>query len=404
MSDINNFSASGSSGALNNTKKRKGEPLCSLQYNVSTSNSFDALSGDENDPIPAAKSKIPPVIIYDKLNGSLINKIHDLIKDVYMKFKGNRFEVFTKTLSDYNKVLEFAKTNKQQHYTFTPKENKELKLVLKNLPPSISETDIKEDLGDKNLQVNSVKQLFKKNDNGITIKLPIYIVCFAPNTNKTNVFSVKSVCHCLIVWEKYKSKIQILQCYKCQSFGHSSKNCFKTPKCVKCAGPHPSSDCIDSTSVVIKCANCGEPHSANNKACSVFKKVCEKRAVSQSNILHNPPISYTTVPPTFTNMNYPVLPTNKNNSIQLTNHFTEQNNNPANFMHTNLNVNNNSDNNSGNIFIDFAKELKNLTSTINLSKLKAILYNTLNKIKSTEDRFTKIAYVFEGVIDYFNEP
>lgn len=39
------------------------------------------------------------------------------------------------------------------------------------------------------------------------------------------------------------NKNDYTQCHKCQSFGHRQSNCLKRPRCVKCPGFHPFSQC-----------------------------------------------------------------------------------------------------------------------------------------------------------------
>ncbi|KAA5635076.1 hypothetical protein F3G63_34160, partial [Pseudomonas aeruginosa] len=33
------------------------------------------------------------------------------------------------------------------------------------------------------------------------------------------------------------------QCYRCQLYGHSARNCHARPRCVKCLGDHATLDC-----------------------------------------------------------------------------------------------------------------------------------------------------------------
>lgn len=59
------------------------------------------------------------------------------------------------------------------------------------------------------------------------------------------------------------------RCYKCQLYGHISRNCHQEEEhCSICSGPHSHRDCPDTTKE--KCANCGGEHAAASPACPRF--------------------------------------------------------------------------------------------------------------------------------------
>jgi hypothetical protein len=61
-------------------------------------------------------------------------------------------------------------------------------------------------------------------------------------------------------------KITVVQCFKCQGFGHIASRCRKmSPACLHCAGAHFSKECRNRDQV--KCANCGLAHKAFSSSC-----------------------------------------------------------------------------------------------------------------------------------------
>ncbi|GFY21426.1 uncharacterized protein TNCV_1165741 [Trichonephila clavipes] len=67
-----------------------------------------------------------------------------------------------------------------------------------------------------------------------------------------------------------------LRCFKCQRFGHSQTACRGQLTCSRCASVgHASSDC----SLEQKCVNCSQPHSADTKLCSKWKKEKEIQTI-----------------------------------------------------------------------------------------------------------------------------
>lgn len=58
-----------------------------------------------------------------------------------------------------------------------------------------------------------------------------------------------------------------MRCFKCQRFGHTSVRCTNDQVCACGSQPHEG-DCTDQP----KCVNCGGPHSARSRNCSIYKQ------------------------------------------------------------------------------------------------------------------------------------
>ncbi|CAH2100526.1 unnamed protein product [Euphydryas editha] len=69
------------------------------------------------------------------------------------------------------------------------------------------------------------------------------------------------------------------QCHRCQAFGHASSNCYRTQKCVRCAGEHLARDCPRPLTEPPTCANCGKPHTTKDRRCPAFKKEARCRGI-----------------------------------------------------------------------------------------------------------------------------
>ena len=72
--------------------------------------------------------------------------------------------------------------------------------------------------------------------------------------------------------EEFRAPISVRQCYNCQNFGHSAKDCKAKIKCVICGEGHSHNGCRNREKKQPKCANCKGPHVANYKGCPSYKK------------------------------------------------------------------------------------------------------------------------------------
>jgi len=102
----------------------------------------------------------------------------------------------------------------------------------------------------------SVKLIFSN----CTKKLPEYIYIYSQR------FKVKD----------YKEPL--LQCFKCQNYGHSSRNCGGKERCVICAGNHNYKDCPKDK---IQCANCKGEHTSSYLGC---EKAIEAKQINEIRI------------------------------------------------------------------------------------------------------------------------
>ena len=77
---------------------------------------------------------------------------------------------------------------------------------------------------------------------------------------------------------------QLLQCYKCLKYGHTSSNCTGDEKCNTCSGPHNHKDCSKPKEEA-KCLNCSGDHAASSMLCPRRLKLKEdlrQRSLSRS--------------------------------------------------------------------------------------------------------------------------
>lgn len=75
-----------------------------------------------------------------------------------------------------------------------------------------------------------------------------------------------------ISFEAPYKKREVLQCKRCQRFGHSKNQCLRPYRCVKCGKEHPTSTCTKTRDTDATCANCQEKHPASYKGCIKYQQ------------------------------------------------------------------------------------------------------------------------------------
>ena len=98
--------------------------------------------------------------------------------------------------------------------------------------------------------------------------------------------------------EEFKTTPSILQCFKCQSFGHKALNCTKKEKCVVCGEAHSHKNCPNKEKRKPKCANCRGPHVANYRGCPAYKDQAFRQHVVQKQISYASVLKQASPPPT----------------------------------------------------------------------------------------------------------
>jgi hypothetical protein len=123
--------------------------------------------------------------------------------------------------------------------------------------------------------------------------LNLFFVDLEPADNNKEVYKIRSLQNKIIEIEPPNKSKHIIQCTRCQLYGHSKAYCNRPYLCVKCGGQHNTTTC-KSNDTPAKCGLCGGPHPANYKGCEYYHNLTRNRY----------DIQRTQIP----NIKYPVAP------------------------------------------------------------------------------------------------
>jgi hypothetical protein len=172
-------------------------------------------------------------------------------------------------------------------YTYNMAQDRPTKYVIKFVPIDITVEEITDELTHRGIPILSVARLVNKRTKPTRPTQVILVSVKA--SDKEAITKLTTLCNLRIKVEHYTSTA-VSQCFNCQSFGHSSANCFRAPVCVKCGQGHKTRECPISNNPnrpaavqeLIKCANCAGNHPASYRGCPAYKATLAKTVARKS--------------------------------------------------------------------------------------------------------------------------
>lgn len=159
-----------------------------------------------------------------------------------------------------------------KYFSYTPVTEKHRKLVLRSVPSLYTVDEVKEDIMKQSNAVMNVTELKSKVQHETHFRS--YLVTFVYDADLSDAKkTIRYVCHHKVNWQDYRkpARFKGSQCFRCQRFGHVSKNCNMDPRCVQCSLVHEMGQCTKQPEEQPVCVNCGENHPASYKGCTIAK-------------------------------------------------------------------------------------------------------------------------------------
>lgn len=276
---------------------------------TTTTNQFDTLSDDEIEPQTVTESKPPPIFVNEVDNIAPLQELLKIIAPNLYDMKiinSNNVKIMSKTKESYVVIVNALTEKSTMFHTYQMKENRAFRVVLRNVHHTTNIDEIKEELAKlghivRNIH-NIVQRTTKKN-------LPMFFVDLEPKPNNKDIYNIQLLMHLRVQFEPQRKKKDIVQCTKCQRYGHTKRFCFNVARCVKCVGNHATESCKrTNTDSSVQCVLCLGNHPANYRGCEIYKELQVKqfptsreRVVSNLNIPPNSaPSQSTTVKPNIT--------------------------------------------------------------------------------------------------------
>ncbi|GFU10339.1 transposable element Tcb1 transposase [Trichonephila clavipes] len=180
-------------------------------------------------------------------------------------------QIFCKPPDEHRIVTDYLKEISEEFYVIDPPDSRPLKVVIKGLPISTEIDEIQEDLTSQGFSVEKVAQLTRSKTKS---PLPIFMVELEKKSDSPDIFKMKKCCCLTVQIDAFNRRPGVSQCYNCNLFNHSSKNCFMRTRCLKCGESHRTNECPIKEKIENPvCINCNKTgHMANWSQCEEFPK------------------------------------------------------------------------------------------------------------------------------------
>ena len=226
-------------------RKHKKVKKCDSQTNTST-NIYEVLSTEEDGDDESSERSVssgrsensscdddemetetntkaekpPPIVIHERCNyRDLVREVDKhTTKPAAFKFTRERTIIFAENINDFHALKRgLAKNEAANWHTYATKEEKTHGFALFGVENDATEEEIKQDLIDSGIECKSVNKM--KN-----VKSPIYVVITSKNDTLNSLRKkAKAVTRVIVRWERLKNKAAVVQCHKCQGWGHASQ-------------------------------------------------------------------------------------------------------------------------------------------------------------------------------------
>ncbi|KAL4125739.1 hypothetical protein QTP88_009979 [Uroleucon formosanum] len=239
--------------------------------------------------------KIPPLFILNITQYSQFrNEISKIISNEFIAtYKYGRIKVNLETVNDFRTLTKYLDEKKYEYYTYRLKTEKDISAIIRNLPMSITEFEVMEELKILEYPVKSVTRLTNKDKT----PTPLIAVQLTNHHKSQEIFKLNKLLNCIVITEPRRKSKDPPQCTNCQRFGHLHKSCKLQPRCVKCNLSRHYSNCDKTSEIPPNCVNCNGAHPANYRGCTYFKNIKNKKTnyIKKPQLIENDPPKDSTI-------------------------------------------------------------------------------------------------------------
>lgn len=262
--------------------KSHAKPIVNTQNRFSI---FSEIEIEEEHNIPKnAKSKTdtvkdnsfcPPIFLFNVNIKHLVDQLNEkkVIFKIVNKNK-HKSKLYLKDAAAHSEMMQLLRERKIESYSYTPKELKRTNVVLRGLYFKTDLNEIKNEID--SLVPNTVDTVQKFSTNYSrknNLETGLFLITLTSGKNLNEITGIRYLLNQRVSWEPPKSKLKEIQCWRCQKWGHMSRNCNRPYKCVKCEESHAPGECkfVSSRENLPYCVNCNKRgHPSSFRGCPEY--------------------------------------------------------------------------------------------------------------------------------------
>lgn len=273
-----------SSGALQKRHRNEQSEVSTIPLKLH--NAFKPLEDKEeelnheglNTSTETKKEPKPPPIFIPSVSDvvPMVNAVGSMVsKDLYTYkcLNQDKIKIIPASVEAYRKIVKGLSDLNINFHTYQLKQERAYRVVLKNMHYSTPVEAIKgavEEVGHK------VRNIINVRNNVTKVPMSMFFIDLEPNYNNKTIYDVIYLLNAKVKFEPPHKKKEIVQCKKCQQYGHTKTYCWNVVCCVKCGQNHDTTECNKNGQTPPTCVHCGGDHPASYKGCKVYKDLQSK--------------------------------------------------------------------------------------------------------------------------------
>jgi hypothetical protein len=207
----------------------------------------------------------------------MINRIRNIAEDEQYTTKSltnNVIKINSVTPETYRNLIKYFKESNTYYHTYQLKEERAYRIVIKHLHHSTDTEDIRQELLELG---HNARNIINAHHRITKEPLNLFFVDLDPAENNKEVYKITALQNKIVQIEPPRAKkSNIVQCMRCQQYGHTKSYCNRPFLCVKCGGHHNSKECKKSKDTPATCALCGGNHPANYRGCEHYHNILKE--------------------------------------------------------------------------------------------------------------------------------